>query len=91
MMNEVALETATSPMGAETYSSAKADAKNYISWILDSFSTYVSAPILEIGVGHGSYATVLCDHGSYTGIDIDPESVELARQQLRSARELCTD
>src|SRR4051812_12119379 len=81
-MNEVAVASAASPMGTATYSSAMADAKNYISWILDSFSTYVSAPVLEIGVGHGSYATLLRDRGSYTGVDIDPESVELARQRL---------
>ncbi|KYK46028.1 hypothetical protein A1D31_33995 [Bradyrhizobium liaoningense] len=81
-MNEVAFAPATPPTGAETYSSAMADAKNYISWILDSFSTYVSTPILEIGVGHGSYANLLCDRGSYTGIDIDPRSVELARERL---------
>ena len=32
-----------------------ADAKNYISWILSSFSDYLAAPVLEIGVGHGSW------------------------------------
>jgi hypothetical protein len=40
-----------------------ADAKNYISWILSSFSDYLAAPVLEIGVGHGSYASVLRGYG----------------------------
>lgn len=70
------------PTGAETYSSAMADAKNYISWILDSFSPYLAAPVLEIGVGHGSYADILRNYGDYIGVDIDPGSVEEARQRL---------
>jgi SAM-dependent methyltransferase len=68
------------PIGAETYSSAMADAKNYIAWIIDSFSDYLTAPVLEIGVGHGSYADVLRGYGDYTGIDIDPASVDEARR-----------
>jgi SAM-dependent methyltransferase len=57
-------------------------AKNYIGWILDSFSPYLAAPVLEIGVGHGSYADVLQNYGDYIGVDIDPLSVEEARQRL---------
>jgi SAM-dependent methyltransferase len=75
---------APSPTGAETYSSAMADAKNYISWILDSFSGYLAAPVLEIGVGHGSYADVLRGYEPYLGVDIDPASVEEARQRFPS-------
>jgi SAM-dependent methyltransferase len=59
-----------------------ADAKNYISWILDSFSGYLAAPVLEIGVGHGSYAVALRSYGDYLGVDIDPASVADARQRL---------
>jgi len=72
------------PVGAATYSSAMADAQNYISWILDSFSRYLTPPILEIGVGHGSYADVLRGHGGYLGVDIDPASVEEARRRFPS-------
>ena len=67
------------PTGAETYSSAMADAKNYMAWILSAFGPYLSAPVLEIGVGHGSYASVLRTHGPYLGIDIDAQSVADAR------------
>src|ERR1700733_3034175 len=69
-MDESRLMSASSPVGAETYSSAMADAKNYISWILASFSGYLASPVLEIGVGHGSYAGVLHDYGDYIGVDI---------------------
>jgi len=81
-MGEAGLASAPAPKGAETYSSAMADAKNYISWILSSFSGYLAAPVLEIGVGHGSYASVLRGYGDYVGVDIDPASVEEARQRF---------
>jgi SAM-dependent methyltransferase len=69
------------PQGAETYSSAMADAKNYIGWIIDSFRGHLKAPILEVGVGHGSYADVLCNYGDYIGVDIDPASVQEAKER----------
>lgn len=81
-MGEFGMTSASIPAGAETYSSAMADAKNYISWILASFSGYLASPVLEIGVGHGSYAGVLRDYGDYIGVDIDPASVEEARQRF---------
>lgn len=84
-MDKAAAALAAMPVGAETYSSAMADAKNYISWILDSFSKYVEAPILEIGVGHGSYAELLRERGDYIGVDIDPASVAEARRRLPGA------
>jgi SAM-dependent methyltransferase len=59
-----------------------ADAKNYISWILDSFAAYFAPPVLEIGVGHGSYAGILREYGDYIGVDIDTSSVEEARQRF---------
>ncbi len=74
--------SASIPVGAETYSSAMADAKNYISWILESFSGYLAAPVLEIGVGHGSYASLLRNYGEYIGVDIDPASVDEARERF---------
>src|SRR6185369_18058124 len=81
-MGEAGLASAPAPKGAETYSSAMADAKNYISWILASFTDYLVAPVLEIGVGHGSYASVLRGYGDYIGVDIDPASVEAGRHRF---------
>lgn len=81
-MSEPGFTSPAVPQGAETYSSAMADAKNYISWILDSFSGYLAAPVLEIGVGHGSYAGILQRYGNYVGVDIDPDSVAEARQRF---------
>jgi hypothetical protein len=37
--------------GVETYSSAMADARNYMAWILNAFGLSLG-PLLEIGVGH---------------------------------------
>jgi SAM-dependent methyltransferase len=81
-MGQVRTTIGQNPVGAETYSSAMADAKNYISWILSSFSGYLAPTVLEIGVGHGSYAGVLRGHGDYVGVDIDPASVDEARQRF---------
>src|SRR5882757_3976386 len=67
--------------GAETYSSAMADARNYMAWILDAFGPYLSGPVLEIGVGHGSYASELRAHGPYMGVDVDIKSVADARER----------
>jgi SAM-dependent methyltransferase len=70
------------PTGADTYSSAMSDAKNYIGWILDSFGGIINEPILEIGVGHGSYAEALRERGEYVGVDIDQHSVDMARRRF---------
>jgi SAM-dependent methyltransferase len=83
-MDQADMITPPVPVGAETYSSAMADAKNYIAWILDSFSGYLRAPLLEIGVGHGSYADVLRRYGDYCGVDVDSTSVEEARRRFPS-------
>lgn len=68
--------------GVETYSSAMADAKNYMAWILNAFGPYLSGPVLEIGVGHGSYASELRAHGPYMGVDVDIKSVAEARKRF---------
>lgn len=69
-----------------TYSSAIADATDYTDWILALFADSVRGRILEIGVGHGSYADRLADRPGYTGLDIDPEAVEDARHRFPSSR-----
>ncbi|MGO6853055.1 class I SAM-dependent methyltransferase [Rhizobium beringeri] len=68
------------PTGADTYSSAMSDANNYMGWILDAIAPAVKAPVLEIGVGHGSYTEQLRTRGEYVGVDIDQASVDLAKR-----------
>jgi SAM-dependent methyltransferase len=70
------------PIGADTYSTAMSEADNYINWILAVLRPYLKGPLLEIGIGHGSYATVLRDFGDYTGCDLDRTSVEEARKRF---------
>ncbi len=72
----------STPTGAETYSSAMPNAKNYISWILGAFETYLEGPIIEIGIGHCSYVPALKRYGPYLGIDIDRRSVTEARKRF---------
>ena len=65
--------------GAATYSSAIANAQNYMRWLVDNFRPYLHGSILEVGVGHGHYCTLLAECGDYTGIDHDADSVADAR------------
>ena len=57
--------TISIPIGAETYSSAMADAKNYISWILASFSDYLVAPVLEIAVATQNAGVTAMPHADF--------------------------
>jgi len=68
--------------GAETYSSAIADAHNYMRWLVSQFDPYLRGTILEIGIGHGSYCSLLRYRGQYLGVDIDQESVAAARTRF---------
>ena len=52
-----------------------------MAWILNAFGPY-SGPVLEIGVGHGSYASELRVHGHYMGVDVDIKSVAEARERF---------
>src|SRR5436309_1507794 len=72
----------TNKTGAETYSSAIADAQNYMSWIVDEFDRYLHGTILEIGIGHGSYCSLLRARGRYLGIDLDADSVADAQARF---------
>ncbi len=77
-MSRLAMEP-TSRTGSETYSSGLADARSYISWVVDQFRAYLRGRILEVGIGHGSYCEVLAHHGDYVGIDIDEAEVRSSR------------
>jgi SAM-dependent methyltransferase len=65
--------------GADTYSSAIGEARNYSRWVLDAFSGLIGRRVLEIGIGHGSYVDFLPPFESYLGVDIDVGSVAAAQ------------
>jgi SAM-dependent methyltransferase len=65
--------------GADTYSSAIADAQNYMNWLVDTFRPYLKGRILEVGIGHGHYSALLGACGDYLGIDHDEASVAEAK------------
>lgn len=72
--------------GEETYSSAIADANNYMSWVISGFRNHLRGKIIEVGIGHGSYCTELSDYGEYLGLDLDEKSVEDAARRFPSSR-----
>ncbi len=66
---------------APTFSSAIADAHNYMEWIIGTLRPYLGRNVLEVGVGHGSYYEYFGKLGTYRGIDIDPDNVRLSRSR----------
>jgi SAM-dependent methyltransferase len=68
--------------GADTYSAAIANARSYIEWQIEPFLPFLHGRILEVGIGHGSFAPILQSRGTYIGIDIDEGSIEDARRRL---------
>src|SRR5436190_19844337 len=72
--------------GANTYSSAIADAQNYMRWLVDTFRPYLRGRILEVGIGHGHYSAFLGECGQYLGVDLDEESVAAARANFPARR-----
>jgi SAM-dependent methyltransferase len=80
---------------APTFSGAVADARNYVSWIVDTFRPYLGRQILEIGFGYGGYYEYLGGLGGYRGVDIDPVNVEWSRARFPggdfSMIDVCSD
>jgi SAM-dependent methyltransferase len=64
---------------APTFSSAIADARNYMAWIVATLRPYLGRNVLEAGIGHGGYYQYFGKLGRYHGVDIDPASIEGAR------------
>jgi SAM-dependent methyltransferase len=75
-------DSGTLKTGADTYSSAIADAQNYMNWLVGEFRPYLRGKILEVGIGHGNYCTLLREYGDYLGVDLDKESVSAAKRNF---------
>jgi SAM-dependent methyltransferase len=65
-----------------TFSSAVADARNYVDWIVGTLRPYLGREILEVGFGYGGYYEYLGKLGGYRGVDVDPVHVEYARARF---------
>lgn len=74
-----------------TYSQAVAEAQAYTDWLLELFDATIDDPVLEIGVGHGSYTERLHRRPGYCGIDLDPVAVKAAAERFSQARFATTD
>lgn len=67
---------------APTFSTAIADARNYMDWIVSTMRPYLGRDLLEVGIGHGSYYEYFRGIGTYRGIDIDPVNVANSRARF---------
>lgn len=64
----------------------------YNKWILDHYHSYLSSPLLEIGLGHGAFYGYLPDHiEDYVGLDIDEALVHHAKRSYPDNQYLCQD
>ena len=72
--------------GAPTFSTAIADANNYIDWIIAKFAPFLGGRVLEVGIGHGSYFDRLRHFGPYLGVDIEPHLVREAKARFPDAQ-----
>ena len=51
---------------------------------MDNLRPYLRGHILEVGIGHGHYSTILGEYGDYLGVDHDEQSVAEARALFRN-------
>jgi 16S rRNA A1518/A1519 N6-dimethyltransferase RsmA/KsgA/DIM1 with predicted DNA glycosylase/AP lyase activity len=65
-MSNKALQSGSAP---PTFSSAIADARNYMEWIVSTLRPYLGRNVIEVGVGHGSYYEYLGKLGTYRGVE----------------------
>jgi SAM-dependent methyltransferase len=61
----------TSPVGAATMSPAMKEAHSYARYLYDCVSPWLQGPVLEMGVGFGTYTSLLLRHEPVVGLDID--------------------
>lgn len=80
--SEQSLSSEALKTGADTYSSAIADAQNYMDWVIGEFRPYLKGKIVEVGFGHGHYSDKLSTLGDYWGIDLDRDSVAQAKRAM---------
>jgi len=71
-----------SEVSNSTFSSVMVDSINYNQWVLSTFNAYISKSVLELGIGHGEFCTFFKDKiDKYTGVDIDINLLEYAKQK----------
>jgi len=66
----------TFPVGAATMSPAMERADRYARYLCDCVRPWLSAPVLEIGTGFGTYTGLLLKHGRVVTSDIDAACLE---------------
>ncbi|MBX9786550.1 MAG: class I SAM-dependent methyltransferase [Alphaproteobacteria bacterium] len=75
-----------------TFSAAMQEADGYNRWILDYHRPYLADPLLEIGLGHGTFYEYFCEKiRSYVGLDIDQTLVEHAQKNYPDNQYVCAD
>lgn len=75
-----------------TFSAAMLEADGYNRWIVNYHSSYLTSPLLEIGLGHGAFYDYLPHNiTNYVGLDIDSKLVQHAQKLYPGNKYLCND
>lgn len=69
------------PIGSGTMTPAMANAERYARYLYDCVGPRLTAPILEIGTGFGTYTGLLLAHGRVITVDIDPECLDQVQRR----------
>lgn len=70
------------PSGAGTMGPAMADMRAYPRYLYELIAPALGRTILEIGVGHGNYTSLLLERGDVLGVDIDDACLAAARERF---------
>jgi SAM-dependent methyltransferase len=80
------------PISNSTFSAAMLEAEEYNRWILDYYPLYLTNPLLEVGLGHGTFYKYLPNQIThYVGLDIDESLVCHAQSLYPSNQYICED
>src|SRR5262245_45749760 len=74
------------PTGPATMSPAMKGATRYAGYLYDCVRPWLAAPVLEVGVGFGTYTELLLRHGRVVGLDVDEGCVREARRRFGAGR-----
>lgn len=70
------------PQGAATMSPGMSSASRYARYLFDAMAPWLTAPVLEVGSGYGTYTGYLLERGPVLATDIDYASLQAIEQRF---------
>jgi 2-polyprenyl-3-methyl-5-hydroxy-6-metoxy-1,4-benzoquinol methylase len=79
-------EQPPAPVGLQSMSPAMGQMDAYKRYLFEKLRCCLGKRVLEIGVGHGTYTRWLLESADVLATDIDPDCLEIVRQQFATSR-----